>query len=226
MAHIRTRIRAAACIACLVASGARADELAAASSDGALSAIPGPVAPMPPPSSAFVTSRRKHVLGLQLDAGVPDGASATVVYRPLGFVRLGGGLLYNSAGYGVHGGVTVAPYFPIAPSLSLDVGHYFNSNAANRVSQFTAVSDGVRVLLQDVGYTFVEASVGLEFGHPDWFVFFVRGGLSRAWASVNNANAAAQQLTSGSSTRVTSMTTPYVEINTPEVKAGFIFFVY
>ena len=225
MAHLRTCIRAAACIACLVASGARADELAAASSDGALSAIPGPVAPMPPPSSAFVTSRRKHVLGLQLDAGAPDGASASVLYRPVSFLRLGGGLLYNYAGYGVRGGVTVAPYLPVAPSLSFEVGHYFNANAASRLSQFTPVSDAMRMLLQNVGYTFAEASLGLEFGHPDWIVFFVRGGLSRAWLSVKNANAAAQQLATGN-LRVSNAVDPSVSVNSPDVKVGFVLFIY
>jgi hypothetical protein len=222
MAHIRTAITVA-CLACLGTATARGEELAAASSDAALALGPGgPIAPIPSAPPSVSMGRRRHLLGLQLDAGVPDGASATLLYRPLKFLRLGGGLLYNYAGYGVRGGVTILPYFPIAPSLSLEVGHYFNANAASRVSQYTTVSDGMRMLLNDVGYTFAQASVGLEIGHPDWFVFFVRGGLSRVWLSVKNVNATAQQLSSN----VYYADDPAVGLNTPTVKVGCIFFIY
>ncbi|GEJ56051.1 hypothetical protein [Anaeromyxobacter diazotrophicus] len=232
MAHIRSLLRAAACAASLAAGAAHADDLAAAPPAPALPALPGPAsfdpaapAPTSPAAPAVALGRRRHILGLQLDGGVPDGAAATVIYRPLNFLRLGGGLLYNSAGYGVRGGVTVAPYFPIAPSLTLEAGHYFNANAASAVARYTHVSDAVRPLLQDVGYTFAEASIGLELGHPDWFVFFVRGGLSHVWTSVKNANAAAQQITSGSA-KVTYFGDPNVELNIPDVKVGFLFFFY
>ncbi|HEX7622014.1 MAG TPA: hypothetical protein VF400_00475, partial [Anaeromyxobacteraceae bacterium] len=178
-----------------------------------------------PDASALRPGRGPHKFGLQLDGGVPDGAAASLLYRPLKFVRLGGGLLYNYAGYGVRGGVTILPYFPIAPSLTLEVGHYFDSNVASGIGRFTTVSDNVRPLLQRVGYTFVNAQVGLELGHPDWFVFFVRGGLSRVWLSVHGAEAAAQQLASGSLT-VSHMDDPSLRLAIPDVKVGFILYFY
>lgn len=222
MAHIRALLGAAACAACL-ATAARGEELAA--TDAGLAAVPGPVAPVIPTGPAApALGRSKHVLGLQLGAGFPDGASASVLYRPLRYLRLDGGLLYNYAGYGVSGGVTVLPYFAVAPTLSLEAGHFFEANAADRFSRFFTISDSVRPMLQRVGYTFVDLSAGLEFGHPDWFVFFVRGGLSRVWASVHGFQAAAQGGSGGA--QVTSASDPDVTLNVPNAKLGFILYFY
>jgi hypothetical protein len=178
-----------------------------------------------PDLSGLRPTRGPHKWGLQLDGGVPDGAAASLLYRPLKFLRVHGGLLYNYAGYGARAGVTILPYFPIAPSLTLEAGHYFDSNVANSLSRFTSVSDSVRPLLQQIGYTFVNAQVGLEIGHPDWFVFFVRGGLSRVWTSVHGAEAAAQQIGSGDVT-VSHMSDPTLRLAIPDVKLGLVLYFY
>jgi hypothetical protein len=175
------------------------------------------------PASAAPRARSHHVLGLSLDAGVPDGASATILYRPWRYLRFGGGMLYNYVGYGVVGSVSVLPYFPIAPSLTLEAGHLFESNANARISQFTTVDDNLKPLLQRVGYTFVNAQVGLEFGHPNWFVFFVRGGLSRVWLSSSDADKVV--VTNSDGTRVT-FANPSARLGIPTVKAGFMIFFY
>lgn len=225
MTSLRTLTPALALAASLAAPPAAADTALAAPAPEALAAsLPGPAQLPPPPSaSSMYGGRGRHVLGLQLDAGAPDGAGATLLYRPLSFVRLGGGLLYNSAGYGLRGGVTLLPYFPIAPTLTLEAGHYFEANAANSVGRFVTIPDAVRPLLERVGYTFVSAQVGLEVGHPDWFVFFVRGGLSRVWLSMHDARTAAQASTSGG-LRVSQMNDPQVTM--PDVKVGFAVFFY
>ena len=173
-----------------------------------------------PPLSGAPRGRRHHVLGISLDAGVPDGASATVLYRPWRYVRFGGGLLYNYVGFGALGSVSVLPYFPVAPSLTLEVGHFFKANATARVSQFATVEDNLKPLLHNVGYTFVNAHLGLEFGHPNWFVFFVRGGLSRVWLSSGDA-----VVTNSDGVRM-SFTDPNARLGIPTAKAGFMFFFY
>ena len=164
------------------------------------------------------------MLGLSLDAGVPDGASATVLYRPWRYVRFGGGMLYNYVGYGALGSVSVLPYFPVAPSLTLEAGHYFEANAASRISQFTHVDDNLKPLLQRVGYTFVNAQLGLEFGHPNWFGFFVRGGLSRVWLSSSGASQAS--ITTSNGTRITFPADPSARLGIPTAKLGLMFFFY
>jgi hypothetical protein len=181
-----------------------------------------PVAPMKVevPPSAAPRGRSHHVLGLSLDAGLPDGASATVLYRPWKYVRFGGGMLYNYVGYGVLGSASVVPYFPIAPSLTLEVGHFFDANANARFPRF---DDNLKPLLQRVGYTFVNAQLGLELGHPNWFVFFVRGGLSRVWLSSSDADKVAVTTSNGSKL---TFQDPSVRLGIPNVKAGFMLFFY
>jgi hypothetical protein len=178
-----------------------------------------------PEASGLRASRRPHLLGLQIDSAVPDGAGVSLLYRPLKFLRLNGGMLYNTIGYGVRGGVTILPYFGLAPSLTLEAGHYFESSALSRVSQYATVSDDLRPLLSKIGYTFVNAQVGFEIGHPDWFVFFIRGGLSRVWLSVHDAQQAAQSSSTGG-VRITHLDDPSVRLGIPNVKLGFILYFY
>jgi hypothetical protein len=178
------------------------------------------------PSAGARSVRGYRAFGLSLDVGVPNGASATLLYRPLKFLRLGGGLLYNYIGYGALASVSIQPHYWIAPSLSFEGGHYFDSNAVDKVARFTTVDDSLRPLLESVGYTFVNAQVGLELGAPSTFVFFIRGGLSRVWLSVNNANQAAQASSGNGGTRIAYTDNPSVRLGIPSVKAGFMFYVY
>jgi hypothetical protein len=189
--------------------------------------------PSAPPAQPAVArqgaplGRRRHVLGLQLDAGVPDITAASVIYRPWSYVRFTGGMLYNLAGYGVRGGVSVQPYFPIAPSLTLEAGHYFDANVYDKLKGYATIDENLRPLLEKVGYTFVNAQVGLELGHPDWFVFFVRAGISRVWVSVHNANEAVKSATaSANGTVLKSMDDPNVTLGIPNVKLGFMLFFF
>ncbi|HEX9289729.1 MAG TPA: hypothetical protein VF904_09400 [Anaeromyxobacteraceae bacterium] len=169
--------------------------------------------------------RSHHILGLAIDGGLPDGASATVLYRPWKFLRFGGGLLYNYIGYGVRGGVSVLPYFPIAPSLTLEAGHYFEANANARIAQYGSVPEELKPLLDRVSYTFANAQLGLELGHPDWFVFYVRAGLSRVWFTAHGADRVASSQGSSGNTRVT-VEDPNIRLGIPNVKAGFMLFFY
>jgi hypothetical protein len=185
--------------------------------------VPLPPPPQPARAAAAPLGRRHDVLGLQLDAGVPDAAGLSVLYRPWKWMRFEGGMLYNYVGYGMRGGVSVLPYYWIAPSLTLEAGHYFDANAYEKISRYTTVDESVKPLLQRVGYTFVNAQLGLELGHPNAFVFFVRAGLSRMWLSVHDARAAAS---STGSTRVVDMDDPSVRLGIPNVKLGFMIYFW
>jgi hypothetical protein len=114
-----------------------------------------------------------------LDGGLPDLAGASLLYRPLPWLRVNAGLATNTAGVAVRAGVGVAFYFPITPSLNLDVGHYFPADYRPLAQRLGMSTDGAAALaLQDIGYDFASATVGLELGSPRHFSFFVRAGLS------------------------------------------------
>ena len=185
----------------------------------------GGAAALAPPTVVESPPRALHVLALSLDAGVPDGAGISLHYRPWSFLRVGGGLLYNYAGYGARAEVSILPRWVVAPALTLEAGHYFDANLNKRVSQYTTVSDSVQPLLEQVGYTFANAQVGLEIGHPNWFVFFVRAGVGRIWADVHGAQAAALRQTGGD-VRITSMNDPAVRFGNPNAKLGFLFYFW
>jgi hypothetical protein len=190
-----------------------------------VAAIPQP-AQAPPAAQQPVLGRRRHILGLQLDAGVPDLAGASIIYRPWSYLRFTGGMLYNVAGYGVRGGVSLVPYFFLAPSLNLEGGYYFDANAYEKLRTRFTIDDSLKPLLQKVGYSFVNASLGLELGHPDWFVFFVRAGISKVWLRVQNANEALSTVNQTGSTVLTHIDDPSVKLGIPNVKLGFMIFFY
>lgn len=135
-------------------------------------------APVPAVTSSDSTSHTRW--GLMLDGGLPEFMGASLLYRPLPWLRLNAGLATNTAGLAVRGGVGVALYFPITPSLNLDVGHYFPADygpLAQKLGMSTP-DETVALALQDIGYDFASATVGLEVGSPRHFSFFVRAGIS------------------------------------------------
>jgi hypothetical protein len=183
---------------------------------------PSELAPAPDAPSA---PRRHHVLGLSLDAGAPQGAGVSLHFRPWTFLRLGGGLLYNYVGYGARAEVSIQPNWVVAPALTFEGGHYFDADLARRVSQYATVDEAFRPLLEQFGYTYANAQVGLEIGHPNWFVFFVRAGVGRVWLDVRGADRVAQTAQTGD-LRVVSMTNPSLRLGNPSARAGFLFYFW
>jgi hypothetical protein len=118
-----------------------------------------------------------------LDAGLPDAVGASVLFRPLPWLRFSGGLATNTVGVAARAGVGVAFYFPITPSLNLDVGHYFRADYRPLLNKLgmSDSSGSIGPMLQNIGYDFASATLGLELGSPRHFCFFVRAGISY-WA--------------------------------------------
>ncbi len=213
----------------IAASAMSPSELATASVEPASAALAMGPASIPAAREASVTrsrtsqQSRHRVLGLQLDAGVPNGATAALLYRPVKFLRLGGGVLYNYVGYGATGSVSILPYHWIAPSLTFEAGHYFPANASEKIARFVTVDPNLTPMLQRVGYTFANAQLGLELGAPNSFVFFVRGGLSRVWFSAHDANKVVLHGSDGSSV---TFADPSGRFGLPSAKLGFMLFFY
>jgi hypothetical protein len=164
------------------------------------------------------------MLGLAFGAGLPDGATASAVFRPFSFVRTEAGLSYNMISKGVRAGVTLLP-FGSGPSASLEAGHYFNGDANGFARSIAGASFHDSAILQQVGYNYVNAHLGLDFGTRR-VVFFLHGGMSYISASVHNVNEQISGASSGSSTTVSFAQDPTVRVVTPSAKLGFIFYIW
>lgn len=140
-----------------------------------------PAVPVPEGAVAAEPSPRLRLLGLQLDAGVPDGGTVSLVARPLKWVRGDVGFAYNYLGYGARGGLTLVPFhWAIVPTLRVEAGRFFRNDVNAKVARFSSeVPAYMRPALDSFGYDFASAQLGLEFGSQNRFVFFLRGGL--AW---------------------------------------------
>jgi hypothetical protein len=137
-------------------------------------------APAPEPAAPSLP-----ILGLQIDAGVPDGAQAALVLRPWKVVRfsLGGG--YNMISKGVRGGLSILP-FGRGPSLSVEAGRFFEGDANAAARKYMSGFEDIAIL-QRVGYDFANAHLGLDFGYQR-VTFFIHGGMSYLRGKIRDAN--------------------------------------
>jgi hypothetical protein len=139
----------------------------------------GPAAPAAPRSLPW--------LGIMADVGVPDGMQGSLVLRPWRALRASVGGGYNMISKGVRVGVTLLP-FGRGPSGTLEVGRYFEGNGNAAAAQFlgAGVSDSfLGPAFQRVGYDFVNAHLGLDFGYKR-ATFYIHGGMSYVEGKVHN----------------------------------------
>jgi hypothetical protein len=128
-------------------------------------------------------------VGVSADVGLPDGFIASIVARPLRWLRLAAGAGSNGAALGFRGGLTLVP-LGAGPSLSLEVGH---SQAGALGSAFAlAYPDLDRSLFERVSYSYANAQPGLELGRGR-VAFYLRGGLSYVRATLGGSGAAIEQ---------------------------------
>jgi hypothetical protein len=164
------------------------------------------------------------VLGLLVDAGVPDGGNAALALRATRWLRLhlGGG--HNTVSAGVRGGVTVLP-LGAGPSISVDVGHYRDGDANGLVRGLVgANNNSLSPLFERLGYTYVNTQLGLELGRGS-LQFFIHGGVSYLRAVLHNADAALDNrdgTASTGSTTVRITRDPIVRAWAPSVKLGMV----
>ena len=159
--------------------------------------------------------------GLQVDAGLPAGATAAVVFRPWSFLRLNAGIAHDALAFGYQGGVTLIPFhWGVTPTLSFEAGHFGDGD----INSIVTISDPtLKLLTRQIGYDYVSADVGLEFGSQNRFVFYVRGGITKVSASVHNLQAAIQTTNPG--LRVTAAE-PDASAVIPAARLGFIFYMF
>lgn len=131
--------------------------------------------------------------GVQVDAGVPDGLGASLLFRPLGWLRLHGGAMTNGFAPGVRGGLTLAPWQAVVtPTLTLEGAHYFAGNA-NGLARLAAGPEFHSPLLEEIAYRFTSLQLGLELGSQESVAFFLRAGLSYLRSTVPGVEQLLQQ---------------------------------
>jgi hypothetical protein len=170
-------------------------------------------------------SHRLPCLGVMADAGLPDGANASLVFRPLRWLRVHGGGGYNLVSTGVRAGATVVP-FAMGPSATLEAGHYFDGNANGAVQRFAGQSFSTP-LLERFGYDYANFHLGIDLGYRR-VTFYLHGGMSYVRAQVHNLDSVVASQTPSSdgngSTEVSIKQDPTVRAWFPSAKLGFIFY--
>lgn len=158
--------------------------------------------------------------GLMVDVGAPDGIGASAVVKPFSGLRLHAGATTNTVSFGVRGGASLLPLSTfVAPSLNLDVGHYFGGDYNKLLERFGGSPDSGSTLIRDVAYNYASATLGLNVGPAHSWTLFLNLGLSYWAFSVNDM----QEFLQESDPDVTS-TPLQVRFTSPSFKLGFIYY--
>ena len=190
------------------------------------SGLPAETASTPAPPSATDSAPEPDYLkfGMGLDAGIPDGVGLSGIYRPFTWLRANAGINWNYIGYGVHGGVSLVPfYFPITPSLNLEGGHFFETDATPFANQLLPGQDlsAVGDALRRVSYNYGNAQLGLEVGVPRRFIFSLRAGISYLQTRIP-IQQALQNIQGDATIEAAPVT---IKATIPSVKLGFILYL-
>jgi hypothetical protein len=178
-------------------------------------------------TAAVEPARSLPLLGVMVDAGLPDGANASLVVRPFSWLRAHGGGGTNMIGKGVRAGATLLP-FGGGPSATVEVGHTFDGDA-NGVAKRFAGSTFSSPLLERVGYDYANAHVGLDFGSRR-ATFYIHGGMSYVRADVHNFDSVVSSTASmnggNGSTEISINKDPTVRAWFPSAKLGLIVYLW
>lgn len=175
-----------------------------------------------------LTPKAPPRFGVMADAGLPDGANASLVFRPFSWLRAHGGGGSNMISKGVRAGVTLLP-FGGGPSATLEAGHYFEGDANGLARRFAGASFQSE-LLERVGYDYANAHLGLDFGARR-VTFYIHGGMSYVRANIHNVDSviAAEAVANGADTGTTEVAVkqdPIVRAWFPSVKLGLIVYLW
>jgi hypothetical protein len=173
------------------------------------------------------TPKPLPLLGVMVDAGLPDGANASLVFRPYSWLRAHGGGGYNMISGGLRAGVTLVP-FGAGPSATIEVGHYFDGNANGLARRFTG-STSSNAVLERIGYDYGNAHLGLDFGSRR-ATFYVHGGMSYIRADIHNfesvVSSTATDNGGNGSTEISLAKNPTINAWFPSAKLGLIVYLW
>ncbi|MBK6846752.1 MAG: hypothetical protein IPG96_04095 [Proteobacteria bacterium] len=188
-----------------------------------LSTVPSPVSAQEPSGAPAASVRGAPTasgwqLGALVDVGVPDLLGVSLVVRPWHWLRLHGGATTNAVSFGLRGGATLVPFHAwISPSLTVEGGYVFEGDANTLTESFGLTSP----MLEQVGYSYGNAHLGLELGSPDSVVFFVHAGFSALHTTLHQADEVLREELEQPSL---SFADPKVSALVPSAKLGLLVF--
>ena len=183
-----------------------------------------PAVASPETSVAATAAPVSPRIGAMADVGLPDGATASIVVRPIRALRLHAGVSHNMISLGERVGLTWVPLsWWASPTLSVEYGHYAEGNA-NPLAR-TVIGDATfkSAILERVGYDYANAHLGLELGRK-WFTFYIHGGMSRITGTVHNISAETMTGAEGTTT-VTFSKDPSLKLWGPSARIGFVVYL-
>jgi hypothetical protein len=178
-------------------------------------------------ASAAHASPRMPAIGVMTDVGVPDGATVSLVYRPVAPLRVSVGASHNLVGPGVRAGITLAPVpFWVSPTWSLSVGHFAERDANPVARMVTGDATYSSPALEQFGYNYAEAHVGLAFGRRR-ASFYLDGGVARVVGNVRNLAAlgAGSEPDEDDLTSVSYTEDPSVTVTTLSARVGLVIYI-
>ncbi len=139
-------------------------------------------------STTEMARANERQFGVMIDAGVPDGANASIVYRPRSWLRLQGGGGYNMIAKGVRAGVTLMPLQTIMrPVLAVEVGRYLEGDANPLMRRITGDAQAENSALSRIGYDYANAHAGIELG-SERATFYLHAGFSEVRGQLRGIN--------------------------------------
>lgn len=163
-------------------------------------------------------------IGAGVDLGLPDGATVSIVARPIRSIRAHAGLSHNMISLGERVGLTWVPLsWWASPTLSVEYGHYADGNANPLIRMVSGDASFSSAILDRVGYDYANAHAGLELGRR-WFTFYIHAGYSRITSTVHNLSAETMSQSAGNTT-VTFSRDPSVRLWSVSARAGFIVYL-
>lgn len=172
------------------------------------------------PSLAPSLAAAERSFGATVDAGLPDGAGVSLVYRPVSRLRLQWGVTHNMISTGVRVGVSVAPFRSwFTPTLNLDAGRYKEGDANPLLQMASGDPTFHSDSLERVGYDYANAHLGLEFGRKR-ATFYLHAGASYIATQVHELDNSSQD----GSTTVTFTQDPDVRVLTVSARLGLIIY--
>jgi hypothetical protein len=206
----------------------RIQSIGARATLSALAALPAIVWAVPasasPETSVQAAAPAVPWIGAMADVGLPDGATASIVVRPIRSLRAHAGVSHNMISLGERVGLTWVPLsWWASPTLSVEYGHYAEGNANPLARAVMGDATFESKVLDRVGYDYANAHLGLELGRK-WFTFYIHAGMSRITGSVHNISSETMTGNEGTTT-VTFSKDPSVKLWGPSARIGFVVYL-